>query len=274
MNAPEQIQQLYSSADVAALAAIRDFRVERYQVKSATEGEPRSLRFTFEFDDNENFGECTLTKEFEYRPAVNNDGPGDLVSKAVPIKWKNKKNDLTKGMLDLAVDLEAAEEAMKLKKGGKQIDLVEREGLWQYEKLREAIVKSQDADDDEPTFLNWFGFRGAVDQKPEATKEANGDGDEEDDDEDDLEGMLDVEIFPLGEDVAIALAEELYPEAIDIFMQAQEDEEDDEDMPDFDGIEDDEDDDEEAPELVKEDGDADDAAEGEAKRPNKRQRTN
>lgn len=201
------------------MAAIRDFRVERYQITSETQGEPRSLRFTFEFDDNEHFDACTLVKEFEYRPSEN--GPGDLVSKPVPIKWKNKK-DLSKGMLTMAVELEAAEEAMKMKNGGKEIDLVEREGLWQYEKLREAIEKSATADDDEPTFLNWFGFRGAVERRAEKVEEKKENGDveaEEEDDEDLEDGLLDVEIFPAGEDVAIALAEELFPEAIDIFSE-------------------------------------------------------
>jgi hypothetical protein len=231
------VQQLYSSADVAALAAIKDFRCERTGIKSATEGEPRHLKFTFVFEDNELFKGGELVKEFEYRSSsageTEDDAvPGSLVSKAVAIPWKSKKNDLTRGMLDMAVELEKAEEAMRVKKGGKEIELVEREGLWQYEKLREAIEKSMEAGDEEPTFLNWFGFRGAVEKRSEvpakkesnggAAKEEAGDGDDDTDDEmDDFDdGMLDVEIFPAGEDVAIALAEELWPNAIDIFSKS------------------------------------------------------
>jgi hypothetical protein len=220
MHAPEEISNLYSSADIAAIAAIKDFKVERYAISSETEGEPRSLRFTFDFADNDNFGACTLVKEFEYKPSTDKrGGPGSLVSKAVKIPWRSKKSDLTKGMLDMAVELEAAEESMKLKKGGEDVELVEREGLWQYEKLREAIEKSEDAGDEEPTFLNWFGFRGAVEKRSETKKEANGDAEHEEDDDDDEweDGLLDVEIFPAGEDIAIALAEDLWPEAIDIW---------------------------------------------------------
>lgn len=168
-------------------------------------------------------------KEFEYKPA--DDGPGKLVSKAVKVPWKSKKSDLTKGMLDLAVELEAAEEAMKVKKGTDEVELVDREGLWQYEKLREAIEKSMEAGDEEPTFLNWFGFRGAVEKRSEKKAEekkqngengaAEGADEEDDDDEDEWDdGMLDVEIFPAGEDIAIALAEELFPEAIDIWSMS------------------------------------------------------
>lgn len=224
LNAPEDIQFTYSSADVAALAAIEDFNVTRHQIKSETEGEPRSLRFEFTFADNDHFDACTLVKELEWKPSETGDGPGNLVSKPVPIKWKGKKNDLSKGMLDMAVELEAAEEAMKLKKGGKEIELVEREGLWQYEKLREAIEKSEEAGDEQPTWLNWFGFRGAVEKRSE-DKEKNGENganeEDEDEDMDDFDpGLLDVEIFPSGEDIAIALAEDLFPDAMDYFSES------------------------------------------------------
>lgn len=224
LNAPEEISSTYTSADVAALAAIEDFDVTRYQVTSETEGEPRSLRFEFTFADNEHFGACTLVKEFEWRASETGDGPGSLVSKAVPIKWKGKKHDLTKGMLDMAVELEAAEDTMKLSNGGKDIELVEREGLWQYEKLREAIEKSEEAGEDEETWLNWFGFRGQVEKRSEAKDEKNGangaDADEDQEEMADFDpGLLDVEIFPSGEDVAIALAEDLFPDAMDFFSE-------------------------------------------------------
>jgi hypothetical protein len=282
LNAPEEISANYSSGDVAALAAIEDFYVTRPDITSETQGDPRSLKFEFTFADNEHFSACTLVKEFVWKPSETGDGPGSLVSKAVPIQWKGKKGDLSKGMLDMAVELEKAEEAMKLKKGGEEIELVEREGLWQYEKLREAIEKSEEAEDDEPTWLNWFGFRGRVEKRSEEKKEEeNGEDEEELVDEFDS-GLLDVEIFPSGEDVAIALAEDLYPDAMDFFSMplgpqtdfqtltsAVQSQEDDDDQ--FDGFEegsdDDEMDDDEAPELVDEANGADE------KRPSKRQRT-
>ena len=218
LHAPEDISASYTSGDVAAIAAIEDFHVTRPEITSETQGDPRSLRFEFTFADNEHFGACTLVKEFVWKASETGDGPGSLVSKAVPIQWKGKKGDLSKGMLDMAVELEKAEEAMKLKNGGNEIELVEREGLWQYEKLREAIEKSEEAEDDEPTWLNWFGFRGRVEKRSEEkeTKAENGEDEEEDWDGFDP-GLLDVEIFPSGEDVAISLAEDLFPDAMDFF---------------------------------------------------------
>jgi hypothetical protein len=115
----------------------------------------------------------------------------------------------------------------------------------------------------------------------EKKEEENGEDEEELVDEFDS-GLLDVEIFPSGEDVAIALAEDLYPDAMDFFSMplgpqtdfqtltsAVQSQEDDDDQ--FDGFEegfdDDEMDDDEAPELVDEANGADE------KRPSKRQRT-
>lgn len=158
-------------------------------------------------------------KEFAYKPDASG-GPGNLVSKAVPIKWKKSKGkDLTAGLLTAAVELEQAESAL-----GPEVEREEREGLWQYEKLREKLEKAEEDDSEQPSFLNWFGFRGAVAERP-ARKEANGDTNSEDDegrddDEDeDEDGMIDVEIFPAGEEVAIALAEDLWPGVMDYFSK-------------------------------------------------------
>lgn len=204
------------------LATITSFSVERYQIKSQDDGEPRSLRFTFEFKPNDFFEDTRLVKEFEYKldPA----GPGNLISKPVPIKWRHKKKDVTNGVLDAAVELEAAESTMKLSKGGVELNLVDREGLWQFEKLREKLAKDEESSE-EPSFFNWFGFRGAVAEKSEKKSRngANGKADEEpedaDDHEDDDDGMLDVEIFPAGEEVAISLAEEMWPSVMDYFSK-------------------------------------------------------
>jgi hypothetical protein len=262
LEGPEEVHQLYSPVDLPILAAIRSFSVERYQINSSDEGEPRSLRFTFEFADNDFIEEQKVVKEFEYKSAGT--GPGSLVSKPVPIKWKSKKIDLTDGLLDAAVELELAEEAVMMKqKGGPEFSAIDREGLWQYEKLREKIEKTEEVDD-EPSFFLWFGFRGAVGEKKD--KPADGptaQNGEEDEDEDD--GVLDVEIFPAGEEVAIALAEELWPNVMDYFMRAQEDPD---DFDDFDDdMEESDESDDDAPELVEEVRDV------KNDRPRKKQRT-
>ncbi|KIV87131.1 hypothetical protein PV11_02699 [Exophiala sideris] len=268
-NGPEEIQQFFYPADLELVSCIKSFTVERYQIKSETEGEPRSLRFTFEFDENEIIEDTKLVKEFEYKPRE--DGPGSLVSKPVPIKWKGKKKDVTHGLLDAAVELHAAEEALKLKDGKKEVEIVDREALWQHEKLREKMVKLDEDEELEPSFFNWFGFRGAVDapKPPKKAGENGSNGAEEEDDEeddDDFDQMLEVEIFPAGEEVAITFAEELWPDAMDYFMSAQDK------APDFDDLdEEDEDEDDDAPELVSEDVLVEKVLE-EQSRPSKRQR--
>lgn len=254
-NGPEEFQQVLTPSDLALVSAIKSFFVERYHIVSETEGEPRSLRFTFEFAENEFIEDTKLVKEFEYKPRE--EAPGNLVSKPVPIKWKGKKKDLTHGLLDAAVELYSAEEAVKLNRGDKEVEFVERESLWQYEKLREKISKLNEDMENELSFFNWFGFRGAVDapgqREPSAGKEngAHGDdGEEEEDDDDDEDGMLAVEIFPAGDEIAIAMSE-MWPDALDHFMSAQDEDSDEDGMGAFegeDGFEDDDDDD--APELV------------------------
>jgi hypothetical protein len=262
LNGPDDLQQLYSPSDMAVLAALKSFSVERYQITSEHEGEPRSLRFTFEFDENEFFEDTKLVKEFEFRPQAI--GPGDLISKPVPIKWKSKKKDLTEGLLGAAVDLYEAEQAMKFRKHGHTIDMVDREGLWQHEKLREKLAKLQESDM-EPSIMSWFGFRGAVARKEavEKPKENGANGhagvENEDEDEEEDDGLLEVEIFPAGEEVAVSLAEDLWPDAMDYYMRDNADP-----ALDFDGFEEEDSsvDSDEVPDLVPEE-----------LRPKKRQRT-
>lgn len=212
-NSPEEVQQFFSAEDLALVSCIKSFTVERYQIESETKGEPRSLRFTFDFAENEFMEDKQLVKDFEYK--AREDGPGSLISKPVPIKWKSNKKDLTKGLLDAAVDLYAAEEAIKLK----SVEIVDREALWQHEKLRDKLVNLDENDEDQPSFFNFFGFRGAIDLPAPKKEGENGAGDDAEDSDEDVEGMLEVEVFPPGEEVAIALAEEVWSDAMDYFSE-------------------------------------------------------
>lgn len=212
-NGPEEVQQFFSAEDLALISCIKSFSVERYQIESEIKGEPRSLRFTFDFAENEFMEDKQLVKEFEYKRRE--DGPGSLISKPVPIKWKGKKQDLTKGLLDAAVELYSAEEAIKLK----TVEVVDREALWQHEKLRDKMVSLDETDEDQPSFFNWFGFRGAIETPAPKKEGENGAGDGPEDSDDDVEEMLEVEIFPAGEEIAIALAEEVWSDAMDYFSE-------------------------------------------------------
>lgn len=216
-NGPEEVQQFLSTSDLPLVAAIRSFSVERYQIASETKGDPRSLRFTFEFAENDFMEDKRLVKEFVFKPRL--DGPGSLTSTPVPIKWKGKKNDVTNGLLDAAVELYAAEEALKLEGGNKEIELVERESLWQHEKLREKLAALEESPEYIPSFFNWFGFRGAVNAESLVTAAENGEDDDHMEDDDESNDMLEVEIFMPGEEVAITLAEELWTDAVDYFSE-------------------------------------------------------
>lgn len=249
--APAEIDEFILPTDAAALgAALKNLSVERFEVDAQGNGEPRSLRFTFDFqtgEENPFFENAQLVKEFYWRKQIIRTSKGKrrtwegLVSDPVRINWK-KDMDLTKGLLDASCDLFDAE-----KKGG------DRKKLPQFEALVKKIAELEDEEDDEemdeddedpqsPTgtsFFAFFGYRGR-DVSAEISKAANKedderyakilkgekleDDDESDDEEDDEEDdelsddLEDAEIFPSGEELAISLAEDLWTDAMKYYV--------------------------------------------------------
>ena len=243
-NSPAEIDEYVMPSDAAVLgSALKNLTVERFEVDENGQGEPRSLRFIFEFktgEENPFFENEKLVKDFYWRSQVTKTAKGKrrtwegLVSEPVRIHWKQDK-DLTKGLLGAACDLADAE-----KKGG------ERKKLPEFEKLvnkvgeieaEAAAADEGDEEDEDPmspagaSFFAFFGYRGrdvSAEQSKAAVKEeqerwakiAKGeavDDDEEDDDDDeddDADDLEDAEIFPDGEELAIALAEDLWPNAL------------------------------------------------------------
>ena len=209
---PESVEQFLQPSDPAILATLTNFSVDRFELSDEA-NEPRSLRFIFEFGKNEWFEDAKLVKEFRYREYRQARGIG-LTSSPVAIKWKSRKKDPTKGALDLACDLHNAEKAMKVK----DIDVVAREGLWQYEKLRSKLASLEEESDQEPSFFNWFGFRGIQPplEQNNKTDPANGVEDHEEP-EVENDGLLDVEIFPAGEELSNAFADDMWPDLLEHF---------------------------------------------------------
>ncbi|KAJ0415679.1 nucleosome assembly protein [Aspergillus carlsbadensis] len=239
-NAPADIDEYITPADAAILGSLKNLNVERFEVNEKGEGEPRSLRFTFEFNgENPAFDEITLVKEFYWRKQVLTTPSGKkrtwdgLVSDPVRINWK-KDMDLTKGLLDAACDLFDAE-----KKGGVRHELPEFEKL--VVKLAEVEALNDEEEDEEDeyplqgqtqsgSFFNFFGYRGGdvtAEQSATATKEESerlekrlkgekvDDDEADDDDDEDVDDDFDtIEVFPEGQDLAIALAEDLWPNAL------------------------------------------------------------
>lgn len=240
-QAPQEIDQYIQPQDSALFAeALTGLTVSRPEIEpSPTEqgkhqGNPRSLRFRFEFAENEWFEDQVLEKTFWYRRA--RDGWTGLVSEPVDIKWKAGK-DLTQGLLGKAVKLFEARKAK-----GNMLD----RGLGEFAVLRKAMDSANPATE---SFFTWFGFvssrrwvgveeseaamgehlerrerrkRGEVVEEPapevlaKAAVEAEEEAELEEDD-----GAL-VELNPEGDELAIALADDVWPGAIKYFLQAQE----------------------------------------------------
>lgn len=248
-SAPADIDEYILPTDAAILgAALKNLTVERFEVDANGNGEPRSLRFTFDFqagEENPFFENTQLVKEFYWRKEVTKTTSGKrsvwegLVSEPVRINWK-KDMDVTKGLLDAACDLYDAE-----KKGGDRKKLPQWEAL--VKKVAEAEAEAdaeeeEDDDEDEPmnpvspagvSFFAFFGYRGrdvSAEKSRESFKEeeerwakisrgekveGEDDDDEEDDEDDELfDDLEDAEIFPDGEELAISIAEDLWTDAM------------------------------------------------------------
>ncbi|KAL1970732.1 hypothetical protein VTN77DRAFT_2566 [Rasamsonia byssochlamydoides] len=257
-NAPAEIDEYILPSDAAVLGqSLKNLTVERFELDDNGQGEPRSVRLIFDFatgDENPYFENARLVKDFYWRKQVTKTAKGKrrtwegYVSEPVRINWKEGQ-DLTKGLLDAACDLFEAEQKDKS---------VDRTKLPEYEtlvkKIQEAEAEAVTGDEDEEadddnegagrspagmSFFAFFGYRGrdvSAEQSKEAEKEeaerwakiekgeevdedADDDDDEDEEEEDSLEAA---ELFPDGEDLAIAIAEDLWPGALKYYVQSYE----------------------------------------------------
>lgn len=251
-SAPAEIDEYILPTDAAALGAcLKNLTVERFEVDAQGNGEPRSLRFIFEFRQCEEspLEDTKLVKDFYWRKQSIKNSKGKtrtwegMVSEPVRIHWK-KDRDLTSGLLDAVCDLFDAE-----KKGGDRQKLKEYEALvkkiTEFEAEQEKAAKAAEEEEEEEedmdevspagvSFFCFFGYRGR-DVSAEDSKKASKEDDEryakivkgeavdedededDDDDEDDLDlidSLEDVEIFEDGEELAVAIAEDLWTDAM------------------------------------------------------------
>ncbi|KAI1776413.1 nucleosome assembly protein [Hypoxylon cercidicola] len=252
---PPDLDQYIQPSDAAVLlSSLTNLSVSHFDIENGGTGDPRSIAIKMEFAKNEWFEDKVIVKKFWHRQSK--DGDAGLVSEPVSIKWKSPDKDLTQGMLDLAVKVwendkkQGPSDSTKVKK---EKDYTPDEKALK-EKI-EAIGRGA------VSFFNWFGFRGlnvseeesrlAIEKdKKERSDRAAGKvpelqevDEEDDDDEDEDYDPFGLEIFPEGDEVAIELSEDLWPNAIKYFTQAQEvdvsdmdfeDEEEDEEMEDED----------------------------------------
>ncbi|KAM5471911.1 hypothetical protein MauCBS54593_003318 [Microsporum audouinii] len=261
-NLPAEVDEFILPSDSEIFnSCLKSLNIERIGIDEKGEGEPRSLRFTFEFDTGDAnvwFENAKLVKDFHWRRELKITAAGKrrvwegLVSEPVRIQWK-KDMDPTHGLLDAACDLADAEKAFLKKQKKEKISEDERMNLPEFEKLVELAAKveadaapdnegEEDGDEDGTSpaglsFFAWFGYRGAdvsekesqaarkedqeTTEKMRKGEKVPGDDDDDDDEEEDEEDSLAIaEIFADGQNVAIAFSEEVWPEALQCYVDS------------------------------------------------------
>jgi hypothetical protein len=176
-----------------------------------------------EFAENEYFENSFLEKRFWWRRS--RDGWGGLVSEPVGIRWKKGK-DLTGGLLDLVV--RAWEEGKSQEQDDKKVT-----GMTESQRVLKKKIDHTGMGG--LSFFAWFGFIGrrvSAQESAEANAqeaerrerrrkgenvEVSVDEDLEDDGEDEDELDMSLEIFPDGDELAMAISEDLWPGAIKYF---------------------------------------------------------
>ncbi|KAI1357891.1 hypothetical protein F5Y08DRAFT_134858 [Xylaria arbuscula] len=243
-NAATELEAAVTAADLEVFsAALTSVEVTRPEIPaSATPsdvgldkfGEPRSLQFTFRFGDNEWFTDKELTKIFYFR--YGKDGSAGLVSEPIKINWKSPEKDLTKGLSDAALAFWNAQKANPsqnldgvLANDARHARDAAAKSIPEYQTLAKKLENEVDG---VLSFFNFFSYRGRwisaaehVEAKAELlakrkAAQAGQDMDEDDEDDDDDEDFTEeaVETFPAGHEVAVTIAEDVYPNAIDYFM--------------------------------------------------------
>ncbi|KAI4106447.1 MAG: hypothetical protein L6R37_002138 [Teloschistes peruensis] len=216
-EAPAEIDQRIQPRDVPALNCLIGIDVERFQVLDAEQGEPRSIKLTFYFRKNQWFHDEKIEKSFFWRMSKN--GWSGLVSDPVRIRWKER--DLTDGLLDMTVNLWEKEQNL-------EVNGQARASIEATDEYIGLVKRVQQTPQDAISIFGLFGFRGhqiSAEESTEAMKRKQGmvDGPEEWEELDDETPPLpDPEIYPYGEEVAVAFSEDLYPGATQYFTAGKE----------------------------------------------------
>ncbi|KAI0434462.1 hypothetical protein F5Y09DRAFT_296319 [Xylaria sp. FL1042] len=243
-NAATELEAAVTAADLEVFsAALTAVEVTRPEIPASAKpsdlgldkfGEPRSLQFTFRFGDNEWFADKELTKTFYFRHGK--DGSAGLVSEPIKINWKSPEKDLTQGLTDAALAFWHAQKANPTQKldgvlanDARHTRDAEAKKMPEYQNLAKKLENEVDGN---MSFFNFFSYRGRwisaaehVEAKAELlakrkAAQAGQEIDEDDEDDDDDEDFTEeaVETFPAGHEVAVTIAEDIFPNAIDYFM--------------------------------------------------------
>ncbi|KAG9234745.1 putative nucleosome assembly protein C36B7.08c, partial [Amylocarpus encephaloides] len=226
-QAPPDIDQYIQPSDsTLLLSSLLSLDVEHCELDPAnkTVVDPRSVTIRFEFSPNDHFSDTVLEKKLWYRKG--NDGWSGLVSEPVRIHWKKDK-DLTSGLLDMACDVFESEQKSNWGTARSLSDMTPEQ------KTLQKTIESTGMGG--VSFFAWFGFVGrritaeesaevmAKDEERRIEIKGNNksppesqsaEASEEDYDREDMD--LSLEIFPDGDELAIAISEDLWPDAINI----------------------------------------------------------
>lgn len=226
-QAPPDIDEFIQPSDSSLLlTSLTSLSVTRFEIENGGQGDPRSLCFRFEFSGNDHFEDTVIEKKFWHRRSKG--GWSGLVSEPVEIRWKKGK-DLTGGLLGTVKKVWAAQQANASAGGEPPKDLTPDE--------RALKKKIENTGLGGLSFFAWFGYVGqnvSAEESKEATDKAraerlsrqegnpsptNDDSEDADEEEEDEEDENELEIFPEGENLAIAISEDLWPNAIKYFSK-------------------------------------------------------
>jgi hypothetical protein len=187
-------------------------------------GTPRSFAVKFGFKENKYFEETTLEKRFWFRTSL--DGWQGHVSEPVKVTWK-KGQDLTNGLTDAAYELHQARQKLY---NGSKAPKVKETTLPEYKSL---AAKMENNTDFSNSFFAWFAFvssykpvsaeeseKAITIERENVRKQARGEKIEEREDDQDDQDYQEVEVFPQGDEVAIIIAEDVWPSAIKYYSKS------------------------------------------------------
>ncbi|PKS10851.1 hypothetical protein jhhlp_002608 [Lomentospora prolificans] len=226
-QAPPGVDEHIQPSDAALLlGALTNLEVTHFELDDP-EGDPRSISFKWTFSENDHFEDKVLEKKFWYRRADKGDWAG-LVSEPVDIKWKDGQ-DLTQGLLSQAVKV--YNEEQRLAKEGKKVTGWTKDRKALKEKFESIGLGGI-------SFFAWFGYVGrrvSAEESKQALKdeqerrklrqegkevpEDEDEAEEGEDEDDEVAIEEDLEIFPDGDDLAVSISEELWPDAIKYFSK-------------------------------------------------------
>ncbi|CAI4210366.1 unnamed protein product [Parascedosporium putredinis] len=226
-QAPPGVDEHIQPSDAGLLLmALTDLEVTHFELDDP-EGDPRSISIKWTFGDNDYFEDKVLEKKFWYRRADKGDWAG-LVSEPVDIKWKAGQ-DLTQGLLAQAAKVFREEQRLAREGKSDGLDRGPQGAQGKFESIGLGGI----------SFFAWFGYVGrrvTAEESKQALKDEQEikklrqegkeppeeEPEEGEDEDDEMAIEEDLEIFPEGDDLAVSISEELWPDAIKYFTNAQE----------------------------------------------------